>query len=236
MTPPVPPVPPINQPDSTQTLTPPPPQTPTEFDVVKQQLATLAGAVQNLTQHIQNNNRPPEPAPLPPISAEEFQNNPQVMLDRIMAEQQRQIAPLLEFRQQFNRANAYTQVKNQVKASHPNLTRLWGQIEPQLDQIFSTGQVEPNAQLVYYNAMAILGGLSLQAPTSNGNLTPAPIPPNMIPPSGSPPPGTPPIPTRALDANEQLLARQKGLTDAQYLQLTEGSVMLVTPAAERGKK
>lgn len=225
-------VPPVISPESIPTSTDQQtaPSTNPEFDIVKQQIAQLTQVVGTLASTIQN--RPTAAPPPPPITADDFHSNPQLLIDRIRDEISAQTAPLNQFRVQLERQQQYQAIKGQVKNANPQFGKFWHLIEPQLDQAFMTGNVEVHPQLVFYQAQAIFGGLVSQNPALLVS-APAPTPATMIPPSGSAPPNPAaeaPKQRELTDAERQV-ARRSGLTDAQYLNLLEGSAMIVTHRA-----
>jgi hypothetical protein len=196
----------------------------------------LTTAVSSVVQHISRPTAPIAPAPRPPLTREDFEANPQMLIDRIQEDMATQIAPINQFRAQFERRSTYESIKSQVKASYPNLARFWNHIEPGLDQTFNSGQVDVNIQMVLYQAQAILGGIALNNPTAFASTTPVGTPPtpppSIIPPSGSPPPAPPTPASRELTPNEKIMAAQKGLTDVQYLALQSGNALVISPRSE----
>lgn len=231
-----PPVPPISSDQNQNSPTPPilpinaPPS---EMEVLRQTVANMQGQIGQLVNTIQSAvsaQTPQAPPPPPALTAEDFQNNPQLLIDRINQDIARQVAPLNAANNQFVRANQYTAAKAQVKNANPMFQRFWSQIEPQLDATFASGQIEPHPQIIFYHVQALVGGLALQNPTmfaTAPNMQQQPN--NFIPPSGSPPPlpqnNAPPL--RQLTDNERRIAKERGLSDADYLKLQEGNVMFV---------
>ena len=214
------------------------PSLPTEFEILQRQVQQMNGTLGQLTEML---NRPAPVVPVAPsynIDPDAWADParaPNVMAGIIQQETQKAIAPLLEFRNQFNRANQYGQIKNQVKNMNPTISKFWAQIEPILDQTFSSGNVDVNPNIVAYQAQAIIGSLAMQNPgmfSAQAQGVP------MISPSGAPAPSTlPNTPKlRDLDENEETLRKARGLTQEQFLQLQAGSSMILTPSSQQGKK
>lgn len=220
---------------STQTSPNNPQASPTEADILRQQLAQQGAQISELTNVMrgfiqQAQTPPPAPAPRFEYNPERPEELPGVIQRMIQHELQTSVAPLNDFRKTFERANAYAAIKGQVKAGFPHLAKIWHILEPQLDATFSTGNIEVNPQIVAYHAQALFGTAIAQNPA----LLNAPVnpPAPMIPPSGAPTPSNAvpsTVPLRALTPNEEILRAQRGWTVEQYLQASEGNVMLITP-------
>ena len=210
---------------------------PTEADILRQHLAQQGAQITELTNvmrgFIQNQSAPPPtPAPTFNYDPDRPAELPGIIQQMIRHELNQSVAPLNDFRRTFERTNAYAAIKHQVKAGFPHLAKIWHILEPQLDATFSTGNIEVNPQIVAYHAQALFGTAIAQNPA----LLNAPVnaPPAMIPPSGAPTPSTQipsAIPLRALTPNEETLRAARGWTVEQYLQASEGNVMLLTPKA-----
>jgi hypothetical protein len=211
---------------------------PTEIEMLSRQVAQLTQSFGQLAQMVQ---QPQQPAPVQPtynFNPEDWQDPSKapVMVAEIVArENAKAMAPMLEFRNQINRQNAYQSIKSIVRNSNANFNRFWQHIEPVLDQTFGSGNVDVNQQLVAYQAQAILGGLFIQNPSL---LNSTPSAPQMISPSGANPPSNlPEKPAlRPLDENEETLRKARGLTHEQFLQLQAGGSMLLSPSSEKGRK
>lgn len=215
------------------------PALPTELDIMRQQLAQLSGAVNQIAQHLSA----PAPTPAPEqrynFSHEDLQDPsklPGIIATIVGTETQRAIAPMNEMQRTFKRQSDYQMVKQQVKNSNPVWTRLWNVIEPQLDQAFSGGNIDVNFQIVSFQVSALIGHIATTNPAllSQHSAPPAP----MIPPSGSPLPSdsNPPAPKlRDLTPDEEIVRKAQGLTQEQYLKLQEGSSMLLKSTPAGGK-
>lgn len=218
---------------------------PTEFEILQRQVAQMQQMMGTIANSLQQNQQPVQQVPqrqqyqINPDDWQDPTKAPNLIADIIHRETQQAVAPLMEFRKQYERTNMYQSIKNQVKNSNPMFAKLWAHIEPYLDQTFSAGNVDVNPNIVAYQAQAVIGNLMMtqphllnQAPAGNPNA------PNMISPSGAPTrqgnQETPKL--RELDDNEETLRKARGLTKEQYLQLQAGGSMLLTPASERGKK
>lgn len=208
---------------------------PTEAEVLRQQLAQQSQQIAQLTnvmgQFIQNQT-PAQQAPQFSYNADELRDDPSklvgVVHQMIRHEMQNSIAPLNEFKTSMQRQQQYAMLKQQVKGYHPNLTKFWHLIEPQLDNTFGTGQMDVNPQLVLYQAQSILGNLVLTQPNL---LNQQSTPPSMITPSGAPAPSAPTTQLRNLTPNEEIIRQQRGWTVEQYLRESDPDVMIITPRA-----
>lgn len=221
-----------NQTPETQTPTPTSPNPGPTNDEIMAQLASLQSLVANQNAELQNlragviqNNQPPAP---PPLTRDEFFENPQALIDRIAQQQQQQMAPLLEFRNQYQRQQSYYFNKSTV-AKAPQFARFWQHIEPQLDAYFAQNpNIDPNVQAISFIASSILGGLAASNPAIFAQQA-APntqVPPTIpsLPPTPS---GQPSIPMRQLTENERRLAAERGMTPEQWLQnAAEGPMVM----------
>jgi len=231
-------IPPINpdtipseNPNTPTSMSQPATQLPTELELLRAQVGQLTGIVQQLATSQQPRPQEPQYQPMQvnPDDWSDPSRAPTIMQEMIRREISQAVAPLDNFRKQFDRTNTYNVIKQQVKNSNPQLARYWNHIEPSLDATFGTGQIDVNPQLVLYQAQATLGSIMLTNP-SLLNPTPAPATP-MIPPSGATPPSLP-NPSqnlRPLSDNEAKIARERGLTHEQYLQMAEGSAIVISP-------
>lgn len=237
-----PPVPPILPDDQNQNQTPPGQSTnlPSEFSALQSQVNQLTQGMTQMMQMMQNNYQA-APAPQnvfdPNSIIEDLRDpekSPYAIAKLIQHETRQALKPVEEMRTQFNRANIYASVKNQVRGMNPMFAKYWQHIEPMLDNTFAAGTIDVNPQIVSFQAQAILGGMLAQNPNLFSQQAPAAAP--MITPSGVTPPGMIPAKKelRPLSDNEELLRKQRGLTHEQFLQLQEGGVMIVEPTY--GKK
>lgn len=232
----IPPINPETLPEnlSTQTSTPQVTQLPTEIELLRAQVGQLTGLVQQMAANTQQQRQPDVPQYQPmqvhPDDWSDPSRAPSIMQEMIRREISQAVAPLDNFRKQYDRTNTYNIIKQQVRSSNPQISRFWNHIEPALDAVFGTGQIDVNPQIVLYQAQAVLGNIMLTNPSLLQAQPQAPAP-SMIPPSGATPP-TPPNPSqnlRPLTENESRIARERGLTHEQYLQMAEGSAIVITP-------
>jgi hypothetical protein len=148
------------------------------------------------------------------------------------------VKPLNEFRMQMQRQNQYMALKGQIRNYFPNLAPYWSNIESQLDQAFSAGQLDPTPQALNFAVNAIVGNMvnsGMINPSAPSVKPSSPVPPNI--PSSPPPPPTPPKPQlRELTEQEKTIARMNGMTAEQYLQHIEGASISVPVKPAGGNK
>jgi hypothetical protein len=183
----------------------------------------------------QQNSQPAAPSLTPDQARERFFNDPlgvlQEQQNNIKKELQETVKPLLEFAQSFKRESAYEGAKTKVK-QNPMVAAQWDPaIESFMDQAVSSGQVNTDEQTLLGVAIQAIGLKAVgmlpgSQPQQSNNPTPTPTPtPTNV--THNPPnirPSAPPAPNRTqqnrprqLTELEKRLAREQGMTEAQYL-------------------
>lgn len=164
----------------------------------------------------------------------EFWNNPVGALDKALKDT---VAPLIEFRNEFKATEAYNRIKNEAKndARFKDFLAQPG-VESQMDQLMAKNPT-PTHESFGATLMGLRGAMEL-------GVVPKPVVPNKVEDKGNdtnkdkidmatlPPhlrPSAPPARSGANDApklrelneNERRLARERHLSDADYIELTD---------------
>lgn len=183
---------------------------------------------------------PPTPKPSDEEMDERFWKQPgKSMREMIREELQATVKPLNEEISRLRGASVYDQMKEKLKGEYSDI---WGQIEPGIDDFIRNATAqgnELNQDLVNIAALTMSGALyrgQLRDPATGQPIKPsAPRDGSPTPPAAEEErkvttpahlrPSAPKIPgreppakeTRELSENERRLARERGWTDAQYL-------------------
>lgn len=163
----------------------------------------------------------------------EFWNNPVGALDKALKDT---VAPLIEFRNEFKATETYNRIKNEAK-NDARLKDFLAQpgVEQQMDQLMAKNPT-PTHESFGATLMGLRGAMELGVvpkPVTTEPLKKADEPPKPpIDMTTLPPhlrPSAPPARTGANDApklrelneNERRLARERHLSDADYIELTD---------------
>lgn len=186
-----------------------------------------------------------------PIDAQnkEFWNNPLPILRK---ELQETVAPLIEFRKQFQANSDYESIKNEAK-DDPKLKDFLAQpgVERQIDQLMAKNP-SPTREAFGATVMGLKGAMELgfvakPVVPSDPNKPPVPpivpqvdmtLPPHMRPSAAPLPSAADQKPKlRELNENERRLARENKLTEAEYIELTDNvkPLEVITWASEAEK-
>lgn len=188
-------------------------------------------------------------APPPPPVEVDVIGNPQGFLTAIRQEIKQQVAPLDDFRLQYQRQQQYELNKNLIKAN-PQVAPHWHLLEPHLNQAFANGQLKDTSlNGLAWACQTILGNLVFNNPSILQTAAPAATTPPANPPRTPPnvAPSAPPAPVnpnqngaalRDLTEAEERLRRQWGMTKEEFLKGSEGDAITVStpkPAASGAK-
>ena len=169
-----------------------------------------------------------EPAPKAPAEqAKEFFDNPTtVTRDIVKEELKTAVQPLRDFVDGMRSESAYDKAKKSVK-SDPKLKQVFEVAEDLIDAAMSQEGVQPTEAAFRATALATMGAIYAGfvpgrtlggAPPPPPNGDPAvPHQPSHVRPSAPPPPAPPKAKEPELTENQRRLAREAGLTPAQYV-------------------
>ena len=213
-------------------LTPPAPSTSNlqaELDALQRRaLAELSEQNNRLQAQLAERNK--TPTTTPEEDAKTLFSDPRKL---IREEMQQIVAPLIDFRNQYNKERAYEDLKSQL-AQNPSLYAIYNKVAAQVDGAMRT--VEPTMQNLQTVIFSIYGAYTAgllpgsPAPSSPKPETPVTAPP-YIPPS-SPPAPKPPANnspnTRELTEAEREICKRTGQTKEQYLAYLHASEDVTT--------
>lgn len=182
-------------------------------------------------------NQPPQPRnpEFVPPNKDEFWSDPAKSTAAIVEHLlQKTTAPLTELAQGIKKESEYTRLKK-LFSRDPINARIIAKCEGQLDQMVGANPTEQNmtAALLALTGAVARGGIPgvTMADITGTTASPPPTPANE-PPNGRIAPSAPPgpnnnlnQPSRALTEFEKKLARQKGWTDQQYIDMMDKDEM-----------
>lgn len=176
----------IESPDDLLDPTPPTPSDdPSPQQVMTYQNLILQEENRRLKEAASRANIPaPTPAPIPQLGEGDVFNQPNKLIDAFKQVVQQQIAPLQDFMNSFQQQQAYTNLKNNVRAQFP----AFAQIESLVDQ-YMVGQAPTPENLTRCIQQAV-GAAALSNPSF---LNPNPNSPNNPTPPRTPTPVNPPV-------------------------------------------
>jgi len=183
------------------------------LDTIREQGQKLT----ELTELVRKRDEPPPPE----ASAEDFFKSPVMQSRKIVREElDAAIKPLKDFIAEFKSGSAYDRLKAKFKAD-PRFTEVFANYEALIDEAMSKNEPTDNAMLATISgiigaaSLGLLGGRAAPSTPARPNVaTPPHLRPSApLPPS--PPDGKPK--QRALTENERRLARERSMTDEQYL-------------------
>jgi hypothetical protein len=159
-----------------------------------------------------------DPTPPPPPSQEEYFNNPgQAIRNEVQLALRDAIEP---FKRDLAASNARS-VWDTVAARHPDFEVTRPLIEVYLQKNPNIPVTEESLSTLYYTAKGYMAENAPVAARPSSSSAPSPAPPQHAASSHPIPQQKKKTATRQLTENERRLARERGFSDAQYLQWLE---------------
>jgi hypothetical protein len=204
---------------------------PVTADMQRMAMAQLAEENRRLQNELAARNTVAQPAK---VDAADFLADPFKHMQDAMRET---VAPLMQFKESYERTNQYSALKTQIQSQAPHLYQQYIELQPLVDQFMDGKSADFNtfqAALVSAAGARALGlyGNTTPAPVAQAP-TPTPTPtPNMIPPHIPPSPPAPPrAPTNnavadkvaALTESERTIARAWNMTPEQFVAYRDAS-------------
>lgn len=156
-------------------------QTPPTLPPRDPAIDALLAEMQNVRSQLGNLAKPREEVAPKAISQEEFFANPGLLEERLGERLNKTIAPLLEFKNQYDSERRYGEIKRRIKATNPAIAKVFDSIEGDLDSaIAGADPTQVNENAVLGLVYSIIGSRTL-----SGGIVGQPAPKPVLPSNSS---------------------------------------------------